>query len=83
MNNTVTETDSIVKRIEDLIKKELKLNNAKLTPYRIAKSGKLDTSTLNKILDKTNKDIRLSTVGKICKGFNMSLRDFFDDDIFD
>lgn len=73
-----TETDLVIKRIKELAKN----NNKKLTPYRIAKNGNMETSTLNKILDGTNKDIRLSTVGKLCKGLNMSIKDFFDADLF-
>ena len=82
MNKNITETELIIKRFEELIKKGNEINSKKLTPYRVAKNGELETSTLNKILDRTNKDIRASTVGKLCKGLDISLRDFFDDDLF-
>jgi hypothetical protein len=70
------------KRIENLSKKN-QINNKSLTPYRIAKNGELSVGTLNNFLNGTFKDARLSTIVKICAGLDVSIREFFDDDLFD
>ena len=38
--------------------------------------------TLKNIIDERNKDINLSTIAKIAEGFNLSLEEFFKDDLF-
>ena len=70
-------TDLIIRRIEKLCKER------KITYYRLAKNSGLNTSTLNSILNGDSKNIKVDTVKKICTGFNISIKIFFDDTIFD
>lgn len=42
----------------------------------------MNPSTLNNILSGKFKDLRFSTIEKICKGLNISIKDFFDDNLF-
>ncbi|MFI3307727.1 MAG: helix-turn-helix transcriptional regulator [Mycoplasmatota bacterium] len=74
MNKTY-ETDLIIKRIRSFC-------NEELTPYRISKNSGMHPSTLNNILNGTFKDIRLSTLINICNGLDISLMEFFNDDLF-
>ena len=40
-------------------------------------------STLNNIISGRNKRMTVSTVKKICDGLNITIRDFFESEIFD
>ena len=40
-------------------------------------------STLNNIINTGSKNPTISTIAKICDGLDMTIRDFFDDDLFD
>ena len=40
-------------------------------------------STLNNIISGRNKSMTVSTVKKICDGLNITIRDFFESEIFD
>jgi len=70
----------IIKRIDNLCKR--KDNEKKLTPYRVAINAEMNPRSLNNILSGTIKDPRISTIKKICKGLNISLKEFFNDDLF-
>lgn len=72
----------VVERIKRLCQTKNESNNKKITSYRIAKNGKLNPGTLNNILSGVRKDLQASSIQKICKGLDMSVRDFFDDDLF-
>lgn len=76
------ETELIIKRIKNIINERNKIEGIKLTSYRIAQNGNLHTGTLNSLINKINKDPKWSTIVKICKGLNINIRDFFDDEIF-
>lgn len=43
----------------------------------------LTQSTLNSIVNTGSKNPTLATVAKVCAGLKLSVRDFFDDDLFD
>jgi DNA-binding Xre family transcriptional regulator len=75
------EDDVIVKRINNLC---LDKNTGVkvITSYMISKRSKMNPSTLNNILTGKFKDVRFSTIEKICKGLNISIKDFFDDELF-
>lgn len=73
----------LTKRIDNLCKKQNRIKGKKITPYRIAKNGELNMGTLNNFLNGTFKDARFSTIVKICNGLDVSLREFFNDDLFD
>lgn len=69
----------VINRIEDLCKKDV---NNKLTPYQISKKGNFHPSTLNNFLSGTKKDLRISTLYKFCDGLEISIKEFFDDEMF-
>ena len=54
----------------------------KTTRYSICKQSFLLEETLKRIIDEKNKDIKLSTIAKLSKGFNISLSEFFKDELF-
>lgn len=54
-----------------------------MTQYRLCKNTGLERSTLQSIMRENTKDIKLSTVGLMASAFNMSLREFFNDPLFD
>ena len=64
------------KRIRDL------LNSNNMTIYRLIKLTCLNEKTINDILNCKSKDIKLSTIISIAFAFNLSLSEFFDDDVF-
>lgn len=55
----------------------------KLSRYALCKKVIIPEQTLKNIIDERNKDIKLSTVAKIAEGFDMSIEDFFKDNLFD
>ena len=69
-------SDAIRKRLEFLIK----LHNT--NGNNLALSCGIDRSTINRFLRKENKFIKIETLTLTCQAFNMSLRDFFDDELF-
>lgn len=73
---TNTNSDLIIKRIKSLCK------DKKISAYQVAKNGEMNPSTLNNILSGRFKDPRISTLKKICVGLNISIKDFFNDKIF-
>jgi DNA-binding Xre family transcriptional regulator len=75
------EDDVIVKRIKKLCLNEV-TGVKKITPYMISKNSGMNPSTLNNILSGKFKDVRFSTIKNICKGLNVSIKDFFDDELF-
>ncbi len=68
--------DLIKNRVTQLIKEK------NITPYKVAINSGMNPSTLNNILSGKFKDIRISTITKICCGLNITMKDFFDDDSF-
>ena len=64
-------------RIEKIMK-DNKVNGNKLS----LTSG-LDRSTISKFLKGKNKSITIESITLICQSSNISLKDFFDDKLFD
>lgn len=54
----------------------------KTTRYSLCKQSFLLEETLKRIIDEKNKDIKLSTIAKLSKGFKISISKFFDDNLF-
>ncbi len=69
--------DAVAKRIEKLCKTRI------MTYNELANLSGLTPSTVYSIFDKNRRHISLNTVKIICDGFNITLRDFFDDQVFD
>ncbi len=62
-----------LKRIEKI----LKLRGWSL--YRLSKEADIPYSSLNNLFSRNNEP-SITTLRKICKGLNISIKDFFDDD---
>lgn len=69
--------DAVRQRILDLCE----TNN--MTINGLALEAGLTQSTLNSIINTGSKNPTLATVSKICTGLEISVREFFDDDLFE
>lgn len=58
------------------------LNEKSMTKYRLEKESGLTHSAIRYIFNEVNKDVKFSTIVKVCDALNISLSQFFDDDIF-
>ena len=58
------------------------LTERKISKYKLEKETGISHSALRYIFNEVNNDIKFSTIVKVCKFFNMSLSEFFDDKIF-
>lgn len=58
------------------------LNEKGMTKYRLEKESGLTHSAIRYIFNEVNKDVKFSTIVKVCDALNISLSQFFDDDIF-
>ncbi len=54
----------------------------KKTKYQLEKETGLTHSALRYIFNEVNKDVKFSTIVKVADFFDMSLSEFFNDDIF-
>ena len=68
---------AVALRISNLLIK----NN--MSRYALCKKVVIPEQTLKNIIDERNRDIKLSTVAKIADGFNLSIEEFFKDNLFD
>ena len=55
----------------------------KVNGNKLALSSGIDRSTINRFLRGQNKSIKIETITLICQALNISLKDFFDDKVFD
>ena len=62
------------------IKELLKSNNMKI--YDLCKTSGIPCSTLSDFMNNKTKLIKLDTLLHVCEGFNITLVDFFDDNLF-
>ena len=69
-------TRLIIERIKFLCEEQ------QLTYYKLAQLAEMNANTIHCIINEHNDDVRLLTIKKLCNGFNISLREFFDDDLF-
>lgn len=70
-------TELIIKRINHfLLEKNLSINQLALISF-------MPQSTLESIMNAKTANPQFLTILKICYGLNISLSEFFDDDIFD
>lgn len=68
--------EAVVKRINGLCKKH------QISVNHLATLAGMNPSTLKNIVYGLTQNTGIETVAKICSGLNMSLADFFEDDIF-
>lgn len=72
----ITIGEAVIERIMELCA----MNN--ITLNRLATISGLTQSTLNNITSRRNNTTTLSTVQKICDGLNITVKYFFDSDLF-
>ena len=69
--------EATVKRIEELRKRE------RLTLYALAYKTGMPPSTLKCIMNGRSKNPGIVNIKKIAEGFNMTIREFYNSEIFD
>lgn len=70
-------SDATRYRIKELLKeKDMKL-------FALSKAAGVALPTISDFLKNDTKNLRMDTLLHICEGFDMTLKDFFDNDIFD
>lgn len=69
-------SDAIRKRIYVLLKE----NNMKL--FDLSKAAGVSLPTISDFLKNDTKNLRTDTLLHICEAFNISLKDFFDNELF-
>lgn len=70
-------SDATRYRIKELLKeKDMKL-------FDLSKAAGVALPTISDFLKNDTKNLRMDTLLHICEGFNMTLKDFFDNDVFD
>ena len=70
-------SDATRKRIKFLLEEK----NMKL--WDLSKAAGISLPTISDFLKNDTKNLRMDTMLHICEGFNITLKDFFDDPIFD
>ena len=72
----MTVNDAVAKRISKL------LIEKNISQYRLEQNSGIQHGSMQCIMNGRNKTVTLSTVILLAKGFNMSLTEFLDDEIF-
>ena len=70
-------SDATRKRINFLLKEK----NMKL--WDLSKAAGISLHTISDFLKNDNKNLRMDTMLHICEGFNITLKEFFDDPLFE
>lgn len=58
-------------------------NKQNISINRLATISCLTQSTIQNIIDGNSKNPKLLTIVRICDGLNITLKDFFDDELFE
>lgn len=72
----MTVNDAVAKCISVLLKKK------NLSLYRLERDSGIQHGTMQCIMNGRNKTVTLTTVMMLAKGFQISLLEFLDDDVF-
>lgn len=72
----MTVSQAVAKRISILLKEK------NMTQYRLEKNSHIQHGTMQCIMNGRNKATMLNTVIMIARGFDMTVDEFLDDDIF-
>ena len=72
----MTTNDIVAKRILQLMRER------NITQYRLEQKSGVYHGVMSRVLHNKNNTITLATVYKLANGFDMSLNEFLDDDIF-
>ena len=57
-------------------------NERNITPNKLSTISGMTQSTINNIINTGSKNPTVSTIKKICDGLEITLSDFFDDELF-
>ena len=58
------------------------MDDNKVNGNKLALSSGIDRATINRFLRGQNKSIKIETITLICQSLDITLKDFFDDKIF-
>ena len=58
-------------------------NEKSITIYELGKLSGIRATTIYSIIDGKSNNPSIISINKICKGLNISVREFFDDESFD
>lgn len=72
----MTVNNAVAKRIADLLKEK------NMSQYRLEQKSGIQHGSMQCIMNGRNKTVTLSTVIMLARGFEISLTEFLDDDIF-
>ena len=72
----MTVNDAVAKRISALLKEK------EMSQYKLEQESGIQHGSMQCIMNGRNKTVTLSTVILLAKGFDMSLGEFLDDDLF-
>ena len=72
----VTVNDAVARRITKLLQEK------DMTQYRLELDSGIQHGSMQCIMNGRNKTVTLSTVIMLARGFNISLTEFLDDDLF-
>lgn len=72
----MTVNDAVAKRISKLLKEK------NMSQYRLEQESGIQHGSMQCIMNGRNKTVTLSTVIMLAKGFNMTLIEFLDDEVF-
>ncbi len=72
----MTTNDIVAKRITKLLKEK------NMTPYRLERNSGITHGALDRILTGKNATVTLSTMYKLARGFDITIFEFMDDDLF-
>ena len=53
-----------------------------MSKYKLEKETGLTHSALRYIFNEVNSDVKFSTIVKVCNALNITIKEFFDDDLF-
>lgn len=73
----MTVSEAVVKRILFLC------SERNLTVNKISNISGVTQSTISDIVNRTTNNAGIATIKKLCDGFEISIREFFDDPVFD
>ena len=73
----MTVNDAVAKRISQLLQEK------NITQYRLEQESGIQHGSMQCIMNGRNKTVTLSTVMLLARGFQMSLAEFLNDEIFD
>ena len=72
----MTVNDAVAKRISEL------LHEKGISQYRLEQASGIQHGSMQCIMNGRNKTVTLTTVMMLARGFDMSLTEFLDDEIF-